>query len=367
MVYILEQRLKAQKIQDTKSRKVLSDVVRSMYSPKFIHELFKPQDTYSNASTRQIFDRLAHSSIMRLNPSSMDKLYDLMTMGFKFQLLRSTCASDIIRITMNHLEALKAIVEDEAVCLLIDTAIDLTHKTYGSLSEAQFNSLKQALHRFFQDRRIKVSLYLQDGLQNMDATVVLPCGGFVPKGVNVPGKMKVYGSGDELLSETPFTYPLYDCVEHSTETPFLLGNNVYGKGRKSKTRKPCPGPNSIRKRISSGSSSSKGSSSTPSSSKTRPVPELKAVNVGQTEMNLLADLLGSAVTSIESKSDGAPMPPLALFKESKAASSVDEPIVFDEADQAYMSMLDEFKLEEDVSESKAVPDEDDLLSLMDSL
>jgi hypothetical protein len=31
-------------------------------------------------ATRAIFDRLAHSSIMRLNKTSMDKLFDLMSM-----------------------------------------------------------------------------------------------------------------------------------------------------------------------------------------------------------------------------------------------------------------------------------------------
>ena len=44
---------------------VLQDVVRTMYNPKFIAELFRGQDVYSMQSTRQIFDRLAHSSIMR--------------------------------------------------------------------------------------------------------------------------------------------------------------------------------------------------------------------------------------------------------------------------------------------------------------
>ena len=64
MVYILEQRLKAQSISADKSVKVLADVVRTMYSPKFVAELFKPQEVYTNRATRQIFDRLAHSSIM---------------------------------------------------------------------------------------------------------------------------------------------------------------------------------------------------------------------------------------------------------------------------------------------------------------
>ena len=83
MVYILAQRLQAQNVPLDKSKRVLQDVIRTMYNKMFIEELFRPQDVYSMHSTRQIFDRLAHSSIMRLNESSMDKLFDLMTMGFK--------------------------------------------------------------------------------------------------------------------------------------------------------------------------------------------------------------------------------------------------------------------------------------------
>ena len=53
---------------------VLQDVVRAMFTPDFIAELFKPQELYSSASARQIFDKLAHSSIMRLSTSSMNKV-----------------------------------------------------------------------------------------------------------------------------------------------------------------------------------------------------------------------------------------------------------------------------------------------------
>ena len=74
MVYILQQRLNAQKVPDDKAVKVLQDVVRAMYSPLFITELFKPQEMYTSNSTKQIFEKLAHSSIMRLNKSSMEKV-----------------------------------------------------------------------------------------------------------------------------------------------------------------------------------------------------------------------------------------------------------------------------------------------------
>eukprot|EP00951_Prasinocladus_malaysianus_P011747 scaffold86964_cov38-Prasinocladus_malaysianus.AAC.1 len=67
MVYILEQRLKAQQIPAEKAEKVLKDVVQTMFNQGFYAEVFRPQEVYNIGSTRQIFDRLAHSSIMRLS------------------------------------------------------------------------------------------------------------------------------------------------------------------------------------------------------------------------------------------------------------------------------------------------------------
>ena len=67
MTYILQQRLFAQSVDDDKARKVLQDVIKAMYSPQFIVELFKPQEMYTTASTKQIFEKLAHSSIMVSN------------------------------------------------------------------------------------------------------------------------------------------------------------------------------------------------------------------------------------------------------------------------------------------------------------
>jgi hypothetical protein len=68
MVYILDQRLKAQSVSASKSSKVLLDVVTAMLNKNFIDEkLFVPQQMYTMSSIRNIFDRLAHSSIMRLS------------------------------------------------------------------------------------------------------------------------------------------------------------------------------------------------------------------------------------------------------------------------------------------------------------
>jgi Organic solute transport protein 1 len=49
--------------------------------------LIKEKDGVLNCRRvmKAMFEKLAHASIMRLNPASMDKLYDLMTMAVKHQ------------------------------------------------------------------------------------------------------------------------------------------------------------------------------------------------------------------------------------------------------------------------------------------
>ena len=55
--------------------KVMIDIVSTMFNKKFLLEIFlKNQPVNSTRALRTMFDRLAHASIMRLNSSSMDKV-----------------------------------------------------------------------------------------------------------------------------------------------------------------------------------------------------------------------------------------------------------------------------------------------------
>ena len=93
MMYVLDQRLVAQKIPGSKASKgslkiknllrteimfltsVLDDIASTMFNRKFIEEIFlKHQALQSRRVLRAMFDKLAHASIMRLNSSSMDKV-----------------------------------------------------------------------------------------------------------------------------------------------------------------------------------------------------------------------------------------------------------------------------------------------------
>lgn len=238
MVYILEQRLTAQNISSHKAAKVLGDVIRTMYYPRFIEELFKPQEVYSIQSTRQIFDKLAHSSIMRLNESSMEKLFDLMAMGFKHQLVSALSPMETVDFTLNHLESLKAIIANETqadVQAMLDDCVKQVRRSYGAMSMSELNSLRQSLCTFFQDRKTKVSLFLSDGVQKTDGSFVASVAGSmtpVP-----PGTIRYFNAGQVVRREA---LPVVNASQWGAKKGVrsTLGCNVYTKNATI----PAPAP-----------------------------------------------------------------------------------------------------------------------------
>ncbi|XP_012929743.1 protein OSCP1 isoform X2 [Heterocephalus glaber] len=211
MLYILDQRLRAQNIPGDKARKVLNDIIMTMFNRKFMEELFKPQELYSKKALRTIYDRLAHASIMRLNQASMDKLYDLMTMAFKYQVLLCPRPKDVLLVTFNHLDAIKGFIQDSPTILhQVDETFRQLTEVYGAISAGEFQLIRQTLLLFFQDLHIRVSIFLKDRVQNSNGRFVLPVSGPVPWGTEVPGLIRIRKPSDHPCLETvPRCHTLY--------------------------------------------------------------------------------------------------------------------------------------------------------------
>mmetsp|Transcript_34670 Transcript_34670/g.34299 ORF Transcript_34670/g.34299 Transcript_34670/m.34299 type:complete len:133 (+) Transcript_34670:20-418(+) len=110
MVFILDQRLRAQNVGKEKSQKVLQEILKFMFNKSFLEELFKPQDRHSYNATKHLFTKLAHSSVMKLNENSMSKLFDLMVMGVKFQIVSTTIPEELYHLTLRHLQEVEDLV-----------------------------------------------------------------------------------------------------------------------------------------------------------------------------------------------------------------------------------------------------------------
>uniref|UniRef100_A0A8C5G243 Protein OSCP1-like n=1 Tax=Gouania willdenowi TaxID=441366 RepID=A0A8C5G243_GOUWI len=171
----------------------MNDIVGTLFNRAFMDELLKPQHLYSHRTMKTVLTRIAHASIMRLNAASMDRLYELMVMAFKYQVLLCPRPKDMLLITYNHMDAIREFVQDTPV---IVNQVDETHRkiieVYSSFTEGEFQLLRQTLLIFFQDMHVRVSLFLKNKTQNPNGRFALTTSGPVPHGSDVPGLIRLF-------------------------------------------------------------------------------------------------------------------------------------------------------------------------------
>ncbi|KAJ7363647.1 Protein oscp1 [Desmophyllum pertusum] len=288
MLYILDQRLRAQSIPDEKARKVMHDIVGTMFNKRFMEELFKPQDTYSKKAMRTVFDRLAHASIMRLNSASMDKLYDLMTMAFKYQVSLCLRPSDVLLVTYNHMDAIRSFACDNpAISNQVENVYKLLYEAYAGLTAGQFQVIRQTLLSFFQDMHIRVSIFLKDKVQNANGKFVLAADGAVPWSTEVPGSIRYFNAEGQVSRTSHF---VTGCRHQLADKPgsfellgdrvIKLGSNMYTAARAVETVTSTPAP------VTAATSAAAKAKKALEETSDNPNPLAKA------ELNLLAHLVG---------------------------------------------------------------------------
>lgn len=289
MLYILDQRLRAQNIPDDKARKVMHDIIGTMFNRRFMEELFKPQDIYSRKAMRTVFDRLAHASIMRLNTASMDKLYDLMTMAVKYQVSLCMRPYDLLLITFNHMDAILSHVrENSPTRANVDFVVKLLVQTFSTLSSGELQLIRQNLLQFFQDMHIRVSIFLKEKVQSSNGRFILPAGGPVPYGTEIPGTVRYFNSDGKQNKTVEFpTSGNYSAtLKEGSLAPkgdrvVKLGKNMYNKVRPSDT---TVSPEKQQRKTQSVEEIT-----------SNPNPMVKA------ELNLLAHLMGAVENKSEKK------------------------------------------------------------------
>jgi hypothetical protein len=234
MMYIIHQRLLAQDIDPVKLHKVMCDLVSQMLDEKCLIELFKYQPLYSKKSLRGVFDRLAQSSIMKLNTESMDKLYDLMLMAVKYQVVLSRRPEEIVLSTLIHLDGMRDLTSGSLEHMGM---VAITHKKlrefFSPLTPGQFWHLRQRLLFFFQGMNKRVSVFLRLKAQVESGRFVIPSIRPVNPHSEVPGSIRYFNNGALHLTHKfipPLIYlppqPL-GSTEMGADRGTQLGRNLY--------------------------------------------------------------------------------------------------------------------------------------------
>lgn len=170
MLYVLRQRLKAQKIDVDKTIQVLDDVTTALLNPKLLSPIFEESPLIGVSQLRTTLENVALSSIMKLDKNSMDKLFDLMIMMVKYQLKSVTGPREVILIILNHIDAMRDMVSDANAQKCVAMVHQMIVNFYGCLTFEEVWNARQSCLKELEPYCVRVSILLRRGLQNDDAS-----------------------------------------------------------------------------------------------------------------------------------------------------------------------------------------------------
>ncbi|KAF5302588.1 hypothetical protein FQA39_LY10206 [Lamprigera yunnana] len=176
MVFVIAQRLQAQDVPRERLLHVLNDIISVLISSELIAELTKPQPPLSHKAARVIIEDITQSSVMRLDSSSMSKLWDLITMVFKWQV---TVSADLMGLTLRHLYEIETYLINPDTHLQLHKVQNVIENFNKILGKKEKEEIRGIVLSWLDNFNIKVSLLLRLGLQNEDGTFILTDHDFV--------------------------------------------------------------------------------------------------------------------------------------------------------------------------------------------
>ncbi|XP_023310013.1 protein OSCP1-like [Anoplophora glabripennis] len=170
MIFVIAQRLQAQNIPHERATLVLEEIISVLISKPLIVDLMKPQTTHDHNSVRAIIEDVTQSSAMRLDPISMGKLWDLITMVFKWQVSMS---DNLIGITLRHLYEIESYIINPDTHQQLLRVQNLVENFNKILDQKEKTALHEDVLFWLKNYNVRVSLLLRMGLQNMDGNFVV--------------------------------------------------------------------------------------------------------------------------------------------------------------------------------------------------
>lgn len=148
-----------------------------LLDPKFLESLINGS-MHSKAQLLTVehckfmLNDIATCSLMRLDETSMEKLWNLMTMVYKWQLFVSRHQHNLLDITFRHLDAINKIYPDARRHMLIDFAKNMLLDFWNACGEEQQLSIYRTNKAWLQCFNTKISLLIRLGFQAMDGSFI---------------------------------------------------------------------------------------------------------------------------------------------------------------------------------------------------
>lgn len=154
---------------------VLRDLTCVLFDQKLIVQLMNPhpcQHILTVQQCRILLTDIACCSLMRLDMTSMDKLWDLMVMLFKWQLytIRDN-PNRLLELTFRHMDGVAKLMPEMKKTLLIDSTKRCLIEFWDGCTVEEIETLmEKLLNTWMQPFNIKISILIRSGFQRNDGT-----------------------------------------------------------------------------------------------------------------------------------------------------------------------------------------------------
>lgn len=153
---------------------VLHDVTSVLLEPKFIESLIIGSTAggqiLSEDHCKFMLRDIATCSLMRLDDVSMEKLWNLMKMIYKWQLFHTKFHYQLMDITFRHLAAIAQMYPNEKRSLLIDRTKNTLLDFWNSCSDDEQTTIYSSNKFWLEGFHTKISLLIRLGFQALDGS-----------------------------------------------------------------------------------------------------------------------------------------------------------------------------------------------------
>lgn len=153
---------------------VLRDLSRVLFDEKLVVQLMNPhpcQHILTVQQCRILLTDIACCSLMRLDVTSMDKLWDLMIMLFKWQLhMIRESPSRLLELTFRHMDGVSKLMPEMRKTLLVDACKRCLIDFWETCTQEEITDLMDKLDAWTHPFNVKISILIRTGFQRSDGT-----------------------------------------------------------------------------------------------------------------------------------------------------------------------------------------------------
>mmetsp|Transcript_1767 Transcript_1767/g.3159 ORF Transcript_1767/g.3159 Transcript_1767/m.3159 type:complete len:339 (+) Transcript_1767:40-1056(+) len=229
LLFLIEHRLRevsTVSVPDSKKLEILKDTLFSTFNEDLVDSIFEEEKLYTFESLKKVVQTMVQAPSLRINEENFEKLFVIICMSIKCQIVRCRDKSDFFLYCENQLNDLLQLFRDVPNHELCEKVVeDLRDRLFGfydSLSNGEASRIRYAVLNLFRTLQVPVSVLIEDGYQAANGIMLAPSTG---PSLDRLGQAVMYGVDGKVVR----SYELPIAGKRLEDRQLELGRNRFSR------------------------------------------------------------------------------------------------------------------------------------------